>query len=83
MRKLRLSIEDLTVATFETVDVPTGRPGTVKANGNHPVEETYTCETADVSCYRTDCANWFDSCSPSCNCVSPSGALCPTDLRCP
>lgn len=82
MRKLKLSLEDLTVSTFETVQAPEGRPGTVKANGYIPVQETNTCETAAASCYNTQCANWFDSCQPSCNCVSPSGQLCPTDIRC-
>lgn len=45
MRKLRLSLEDLSVTSFPTRDDNDARKGTVLANGNIPVPHTqqYTC----------------------------------------
>lgn len=78
MRKLKLSLEDLTVASFETAPAEESRAGTVKANGYLPPVETNTCETAAASCWYSACADPIMSCQYTCDCVSPTGGLCPT-----
>ena len=70
--KLRLSIEDLRVDTFETARAPDGPRGTVRANGKPGTvySGVWSC-IPEASCGET-CAL---SCNPSC--LATYGECCP------
>jgi hypothetical protein len=64
MKKVRLNLDALKVTSFDTETSPRGERGTVRAHGNVPAE------TGAVSCYYSGCANIYNTCGWSCNCVT-------------
>jgi len=73
MGKIRLDIDSLAVTSFD----PEGTEG--PARGIIPLPDTYTCETAIVSCNYSACANYMSDCAYSCNCVTSTAnvVFCP------
>ncbi|HEX8391320.1 MAG TPA: hypothetical protein VF665_03095 [Longimicrobium sp.] len=72
MPKLKLDLDELAVTSFDVDDNGGSlERGTVEGQGIKPVQETeYNCETGQASCYYSACANIYNSCGYSCNCVT-------------
>lgn len=74
MRKIRLNLDALEVASFDTQPKADGNNGSVHANVKVPPGTSTQCETNEIpSCWVTQCVDAIWSCGgASCNCTSPS-----------
>ena len=77
MKKLSLSLDDLTVESFDT-HVIEARPGTVRANEERTVV-TAACDTCYVSCDGSACPATV--CEPTCD--ASCGDTCTQWVDCP
>jgi hypothetical protein len=80
-KKLKLSLDDIRIESFDTTSSPQDEAGTVRARTNMETDcEWWSCVTnCYFGCY-TDAINFTD-CGPTCNhtCVS----ICETSCGCP
>ncbi len=70
MKKVKLDLDTLSVTSFGTDAAPEQARGTVLGRGYAPPPETHTCETAQASCQYSACANIYNTCGYSCDCVT-------------
>jgi len=92
MPKLRLTLEDLAVESFDPTPSRTRRSGTVRAHqetDSYPYPDTawgacytaeYYCgESLNGTCNEETCAG--DTCNGGWNCIRTYGATCPDPCR--